>query len=177
MRALLLVVVVWLLIVPAAGAEWVPVPQKRACPRLPEGYVCSRATQITFGYPAVWNGALEDDGGLIARSVMTLEGNGVHATWYLGGNLAWNLVNLPGTPTRLGGLPAKVAVATNGQLFEGCRQRGGDEQIVAWVKRRRANFYAFFACLRGPELVSLEAEVARVLASARFPYGSAINWS
>jgi hypothetical protein len=160
-----------LVAVPAAGAGWVRVPPKRPCPPLPNDYVCSRATQITFGYPAGWDAVLQDDGGLIARSVITLRGNGVDATWYLGGSLAWNLANLPGTATTLGGLPAKVAVATSGQLFEGCRERGGDEQIVAWVKRRHANFYAFFACLRGPELGPLEAEVASVLVSARFPYG------
>jgi len=189
-----LAVALFLAVAPAAAAAWIQIPPKRACGPLPDGYVCSMKTQVSFGYPANWNAFVFNDGGLPVTSliwvgtdrfrepcVSTTEGgkttvtcgapiaplqlNGVAVAWYVGGLRGLDL--LPGKPARIAGLPAKVDV-----IAGGCPQLGGDELIAAWIetKRQRA-LYQFRACLRGPDLASLEAVVLSVLASARFPYG------
>jgi hypothetical protein len=195
---MLLGVVVCVIAVPSASAGWIQVPPKRPCPSLPEGYVCSTATQIRFGYPASWGALASSDGGLIVRSLIwlstepfhkpctsTTEGdrttvvcglpvsslrpNGVLVRWSIGGTQGSSLDNVPGTPAIIGGRPARIQVVTSGPTFDGCRQLGGDEAIDARAAHQGGGFYFLFACLRGPDLATLRLEVANVLASARFP--------
>jgi hypothetical protein len=192
-RAFLFIAVICLVAVPAAGAGWIVVPPKRPCPALPDGYVCSTKTQVTFGYPASWGTFPHDNGGFLVRSLIwvgtepfrepcasttdavsttvtcgppasALRPNGLAAVWSIGGTRGLDL--LPGEATTIGGLPAKVNV-----LRPGCASLGADEEITARVEGRERGSYSFRACLRGPDLHSLEAAVASVLAAARFPYG------
>ena len=175
---------------PGAGAQWIQIPPKRSCRDLPDGYVCSTKTQVTFGYPAGWRARAYDDGGMLVRSLIwittepfrapcttegatttcrppvgTLRPNGVAAAWYVGGTR--DLAELPGEFRTIGGHRAKVQV-----LHAPCPGLGGDEQIQAWIETRREHIlYSLRACLRGPELAPLETAIADVMSSARFPYG------
>ncbi len=198
MRILVAVVVACVIAAPSASAGWIQIPPKRPCPSLPDGYVCSRTTQIRFGYPGSWGALTSSDGGLIVRSMIwlstepfrepctsTTEGNrstsvcglpvsslhpnGVLLRWMLGGPPGWKLEGAPGNPATIGGWAARIAVLTSGPFFDGCRELGADELILAFAARPRGGFYALWACLRGPDLATSEVEVANVLASARFP--------
>ncbi len=185
--------------VPGASAGWIQVPPKRPCPALPDGYVCSTTTQIRFGYPATWGALTSSDGGFVrsmiwlstepfhkpctsttegerttvvcGSPVSSLRPNGVLVSWRMGGTSSFNLDALPGIPAMIGGGSARIALLSNGMLFEGCRKLGGDEAILTWAARPRGGFYGLSACLRGPDLARSETEVATVLASARFPAG------
>jgi hypothetical protein len=97
--------------------------------------------------------------------IAPLRPDGIAVAWYVGGLRGLDL--LPGKPTTIAGLPAKVDVVPGG-----CPQLGGEELVAAWIetKRQRA-LYQFRACLRGPDLAARELAVSNVLASARFPYG------
>lgn len=188
-----LAVAIFLAITPAAAAGWIQIPPKRACGPLPAGYVCSTKTQVSFGYPASWNAFAYNNGGLLVRSLIwvstepfrepcatTIEGgqttvtcrppvaplrrNGVAAVWSVGGLRGLDL--LPGKPATIAGFPARVDVVASG-----CPQLAGDELIAAWIETKpERTLYQFRACLRGPDLASLEAVVLNVLASARFPH-------
>jgi hypothetical protein len=148
-----------------AAAGWVQVPQKRSCGPLPAGYVCSAITQVSFGYPAGWTAVPYNDGGIYARSLIRFGTTGLSAGWYVGG--AWSLRSLPGRATTIGGMPAKIDVEP-----QACTYLHGDELIAAWVEtRRRHARYVLLACISGPDLGAREAEIAGVLASARFPFG------
>jgi hypothetical protein len=181
-----------LTVAPAAAAGWIQITPKRTCGALPDGYVCSTKTQVSFGYPASWNAFAYNDGGLLRMSLIwvstepfrepcttvsdgvgttvrcrapvePLRRNGIAAAWYIGGTRGVDV--LPGTRTTIAGFPARVQI-----VAAGCPDLGGDERITAWIETKRT-LYTFFACLRGPELAYLEAQAMTVLHSARFPYG------
>jgi hypothetical protein len=181
-------------------AGWVPVPRK-ACASRPSGYVCSTTTQIRFAYPQSWHALPYTTPDLLSRSMIflsteplhdpctsTTQGaaisitcdwpassigpNGVLAEWLVGGKPGWRLSAVAGTPTRIGGRLARITSSTSGAEYENCRRIGAEEVVTAWVARRVPNnLYAFIACLRGPDLQTLEHQVHVLLASTRFPHG------
>lgn len=196
------VVIAGALLVPGTDspARWVPVPTK-ACAQHPSGYVCSTSTQIRFAYPQSWHALAYTTPDLLSRSMIYLSTealhdpctstthgaatsitcdwpassigpNGVLAVWLLGGKPGWRLAAVPGTPTRIGGRPARIAKSTSGAEYDNCRRIGADEVVTAWVARRAPNDnYVFIACFRGPDLQTLEHQAHVLLASTRLPYG------
>ena len=196
------VVIAGALWVPATDspARWVPVPTK-ACASHPRGYVCSTTTQIRFAYPQSWHALTYTTPDLLSRSMIYLSTaplhdpctsttrgattsitcdwpassigpNGVLAEWQLGGKPGWRLSEVPGTPTKIGGRPARFATSTSGTFYDNCRRIGADEVVTAWVERRAPNNnYLFVACLRGPDFRTSERQVHVLLASTRFPHG------
>jgi hypothetical protein len=103
----------------------------------------------------------------------SLDSNTVLVAWGFGGRPGWSLRQMPGEPMRIGGRSAKLAVdETSGGGADSCLQLGGDESLSLWITRKAAhNFYFMNACLRGPDLKSVEQKVRTMIASARFPFG------
>jgi hypothetical protein len=94
-----------------------------------------------------------------------LDPNGVLAVWENQGYPGWTLATQPGTALNVDGRPAKRVVRRPGD----CRTIGADETVSVQIARpAAANWTAFTACLRGPNLADGEQELKALLASTRF---------
>lgn len=184
-----------------ALASWVEEskPSRSACRTSVKEYVCYTTTQLTFLYPATWyvkrnrvpiptrtpmvylsTERLHDpchktaSGTSCGAPASALAPNGVFASWANGGSPRWHLDPGQGTLTKIGGLPARISVVgpDAGTAFDGCRTLGGDELTSVYVPRRiTGNYYAFFACVRGPGLELMRQQVRTLLNTTRFPHG------
>jgi hypothetical protein len=184
--------------VPTASARWVPVPGRTSqhpCAAVPSGYACYTRREISFVYPKTWQ-AMPEQFAATKRTLVYLSTdplhdpcqrtpslitchfpidsigpNGVFAYWLEG---RWSVLAVrraPGTPTRIGGRPARVAISSSGSAVDGCRQLGGDEAVTALVARPVPHtFDVFVACLSGPDHQQAEKEIGVILESTRFPH-------
>ncbi|MDX6411869.1 MAG: hypothetical protein QOE91_1385 [Gaiellaceae bacterium] len=176
-------------------------PPSVGCSLVPPGYRCSTTTQIRFAYPREWDvldspeysslytrliwlstqelnepcSYTHTDQGVRVRCGLplgSLDQNGALLQWGFGGRPGWSLGQMPGERIRIGGRSAKLAVNEPSGGADSCLQLGGEESLTLWITRKAAhNFYFMNACLRGPDLKSVEQKVRTMIASARFPFG------
>jgi hypothetical protein len=66
----------------------------------------------------------------------SLHANGALVQWGFGGRPGWSLGQMPGTPMRIGGRPAKLAVIETDTAANSCRQLDGDELLILWIARK-----------------------------------------
>ena len=100
--------------------------------------------------------------------ITRLEAGRVLVQWTETGFLGWTLDKAPGTPMTVGGLHAREQVSRPGA----CGENSGDETISVDVARAyQDNYYAIWACLRGPDIDQEAAQIQRMLASTTFPNG------
>ena len=97
--------------------------------------------------------------------VTRLGRNGVIVRWENRGYPGTNVGTFPGKTMFVGGRAARVSISKPGT----CRAVGADETIsVAIVRPLESNWTQVDACLRGPDLGSLEKQVHTLLGTARF---------
>jgi hypothetical protein len=149
---------------------------------------------IRFEYPSCWRTAHYNDPSTMSQSMVyvssgptldpcTRQGasgelrcatpiallgpDGVLVEWSEGGFPGWTLGSQGGIPLQVGGLPAREVVNRPGS----CSDIGADATVDIEVGRSvRYNFYGAVACLRGPDLPALQAEIDRVVLSVSFSY-------
>jgi hypothetical protein len=94
-----------------------------------------------------------------------LRPNGVLIAWENRGWPGWSLASITGRALKVGGRAAKISKARPGE----CSTIGADETVEVAIERpMRANWTAFTACLRGPDLRASERAVYALLTSTRF---------
>jgi hypothetical protein len=94
-----------------------------------------------------------------------LQPGGVIAQWENRGYPGWLLSRQPGPHLTVGGRPAREQTARPGD----CGTIGAAETVSVQIARPLdANWTAFTACLRGPNLAGHEREIKALLASTRF---------
>ena len=77
----------------------------------------------------------------------------------------WTLDSMPGSPTRIGGRPARRAVSRPGT----CAEIGADETVeIAIARPLSGNWTAVTACLRAPNLAANARSLDALLASIHF---------
>ena len=146
---------------------------------------------VTFRYPASWSATVwkehvlhfdpmvylstersqhdpcRSDGAntVCGWPVTRLDRNGLIVKWENRGFPGTNVGTFPGKTTLIGGRPARVSISRPGT----CRDVGADETIsVAIARPLQSNWTQVDACLRGPDISTLEQQVHELLGSARF---------
>jgi hypothetical protein len=97
--------------------------------------------------------------------VARLSPNGLIVKWENRGYPGTNVGTFPGRTTLVGGRAARVSVTKPGT----CRRLGADETISVSIARPlQGNWTQVDACLRGPNLSTLERQVHALLDTAHF---------
>jgi hypothetical protein len=140
---------------------------------------------LTFEYPASWTARHYDDQSTMSTAIVFLSDQRMTSPCQDGGCglplrhlnrgavLVWTEWGFPdwsfdkdakGQPLTVGGRRARLLIEP------GCHQVGGEVSMKAVVERPQApdNWYELDACIRGPGVDQVEAQVRALLASTRF---------
>ena len=95
-----------------------------------------------------------------------LETNGILIEWRHGASLGWSLAGEPGSAITVGGLPARMDIQQPGR----CSSIGANETITVTVAipDSPSNYYAFTACMEGPDLAQGQSQVQALLSSTKW---------
>jgi hypothetical protein len=94
-----------------------------------------------------------------------LERGAVLVMWWQNGWPTWSLADQPGDATTVDGLAAKRQDPAN--MTDVCVGLGADSAMQVLVDRDSANYFAFQACFRGPNIEAERTQALAILASAR----------
>jgi hypothetical protein len=106
---------------------------------------------------------------LCGLSLNPLPRNGVLVSWTRNGFLGFRLASVPGTRTRIGGLPARIVVHTRSvRAPNPCVFVGATGSVTAYISTAPDNWVEMDACKRGANFARFEAQVRAMLRSVSF---------
>ena len=148
-----------------------------------------RAEAVTFSYPAGWSITAWDSRSSFTYMVAAvsnqslntpcthslnsvscgppvdrLDRGAVLIEWWQNAFPTWSFDKQPGDPMVVDGLRAKRQDPA--ELASVCPAIGADSAMQVLVDRNTANYFAFVACFRGPNIEAEHAQALAILASA-----------